>query len=610
MEEQVGALWHRIITRAADTRYPKAAVKLEEIGKTAGIFFRALGGDAGLDLKSASQTEHGARRTLLQRIAGSGQKTELTWQDDETLHLPAVIDYFPERALNRDLYLWLVALAAADDGTIPSWFARNQRAARKVLDEFPGLNAKYRRLVDATLALRPDPGKLPADEAVQEQAIRAALLDPGSVDALPRAARPAQPVPLWLHPNPPHAAASPSAAAAAQQQEAGGSSQVSGDKRKRKAERAESPESKNPFIMLFRAESIFSWAEYVKVNRDTEEEEDEDNARKAAEDIDVMSVTRDGKRTAKGFRFDLDLPSEELDDTPLGEGILQPEWHYRKHVLLPGHVCVQPMTAARAEPCGLPPHLRNTAKRLRNQFQALTPARIWLKGQDDGAELDLDACLEFSAERVSGAPARERGMYRDCRIRDRDMSCLLLADLSLSTDAWISNDARVIDIIRDSLFLFAEALTATGDGFAMLGFSSLKRNVRLHVLKGFDDKYDAEARGRIAAIKPGYYTRMGAAIRYGATLLSAQRSAQRLLLILTDGKPNDLDQYEGRYGAEDTRMALIEARRQGLQPFCVTIDQEAGDYLPHLFGPAGYVVIHKPADLPKELPLLYAQMTR
>jgi nitric oxide reductase NorD protein len=268
------------------------------------------------------------------------------------------------------------------------------------------------------------------------------------------------------------------------------------------------------------------------------------------------------------------------------------------------------MTAARAEPCGLPPHLRNTAKRLRNQFQALTPARIWLKGQDDGAELDLDACLEFSAERVSGAPARERGMYRDCRIRDRDMSCLLLADLSLSTDAWISNDARVIDIIRDSLFLFAEALTATGDGFAMLGFSSLKRNVRLHVLKGFDDKYDAEARGRIAAIKPGYYTRMGAAIRYGATLLSAQRSAQRLLLILTDGKPNDLDQYEGRYGAEDTRMALIEARRQGLQPFCVTIDQEAGDYLPHLFGPAGYVVIHKPADLPKELPLLYAQMTR
>jgi nitric oxide reductase NorD protein len=82
------------------------------------------------------------------------------------------------------------------------------------------------------------------------------------------------------------------------------------------------------------------------------------------------------------------------------------------------------------------------------------------------------------------------------------------------------------------------------------------------------------------------------------------------LLLLTDGKPNDLDLYEGRYGIEDTRMALIEARRQGLQPFCVTIDQKAGDYLPHLFGSGAYVVIRKPSDLPRELPLLYARLTQ
>jgi nitric oxide reductase NorD protein len=103
---------------------------------------------------------------------------------------------------------------------------------------------------------------------------------------------------------------------------------------------------------------------------------------------------------------------------------------------------------------------------------------------------------------------------------------------------------------------------------------------------------------------------MGAAIRHATTLLNAQPQRQRLLLLLTDGKPNDLDRYEGRYGIEDTRMALHEARQLGLRPFCVTIDSEANEYLPHLFGAGGFAVIRKPEDLPKELPLLYAQMTR
>jgi len=83
----------------------------------------------------------------------------------------------------------------------------------------------------------------------------------------------------------------------------------------------------------------------------------------------------------------------------------------------------------------------------------------------------------------------------------------------------------------------------------------------------------------------------------------------RLLLILTDGKPNDIDHYEGRYGIEDTRAAVIEARQRGLRPFCVTIDREGEAYLPHLFGPAGFTIIRKPDELPRQLPLLYAQLT-
>ena len=269
------------------------------------------------------------------------------------------------------------------------------------------------------------------------------------------------------------------------------------------------------------------------------------------------------------------------------------------------------MVAHQAAPCALPAPLRRTARRLRNHFQALAPTRSWLKAQPDGEELDLDAWVQHESDRHLGHPAAERGLYRAQVNQQRDLACLLLADLSLSTDAYASDHARVIDVIRDSLFLFSEALSATGDRFAMYGFSSLKRShVRFHRLKSFDERYDAEARGRIAAIKPGYYTRMGAAIRHATTLLAKQPNSQRLLLLLTDGKPNDLDQYEGRYGIEDTRVALHEARQLGLRPFCVTIDNEASEYLPHLFGTSGYTVIRKPEELPRELPMLYAQMTR
>ncbi|MEI7842419.1 MAG: VWA domain-containing protein [Gallionellaceae bacterium] len=607
MEEQVGALWHKLITRAADKRYPAEAVTLEQISKMAGILFRAWGGDSGLAVKSATATAHEARRSLLQRIAGSNLKTELTWLDGETLNLPSKIDHFPLRSLNRDLYLWLIALAAAEPNATLPWIKRNQQATLAVLARFPGLATRYARLVEATFAMRPLPQNLPAGEREQEEAIRAALRDPGSVDKFPPARRAPQPVSLWLHPNPPLSGQVTSTGKEPENHE-GGDSKQNDKNRRYLAERVDTPEEKNSFMMYFRAESIFSWAEYIKVNRPTEDDEPPDE--RPAEDLDQLSVAQDGKTTASRLRFDLDLPSAASDDLPLGDGILLPEWHYKKQRMQPAHCRLQPMVASHAEPQPLPAHLSATARRLRSQFQALTPNKIWVKGQFDGTELDLDSCVQFSADRLSGQQARETGLYKAHHYHDRDLACLLLADLSLSTDAYVSDEARVIDVIRDTLFLFSEALTATGDRFAMYGFSSLKReNIRFHILKEFEQKYNDEVRGRIAAIKPGFYTRMGAAIRQASQLLSKQRATQRLLLILTDGKPNDLDQYEGRYGVEDTRVAIHEARQMGLRPFCVTIDEKGSSYLPHLFGVNGYVVIHKPTQLPKELPLLYAQLT-
>ena len=609
MEEFVGKLWHAWATKAAGGNHPEATVTLKEVEKTAGIVFRAWGGDPGLKVAAATTGTHGARRRLMQRIAGSGERATQARLDFETLRLPPEISTFPEKQLNRDLYLWLAALAACDDSPDQPWHLRNQQATLNALERFPGLEARYTRLVEAHIAARIAPEAMRDDEATQEHALRQALRNPGSVELFPplyrRESHPPQPIPLWL------TASTTSAARGnmghGDSPPAEGSSTTT-ENPAHKAEEVKKPKNESPFLLMFRAESLLSWGEYVRVNR-AFDEDDDPNA-EAAKDMDQLSITRDAQTRLSRVKFDLDLPSAAVDDTPIGDGLPLPEWDYRTNTLQPDHCRLQPMIARDAEPAELPESLGKTARHLRQQFAALAPARRWLKAQQDGPELDLDNCVRNIADRACGQTP-DQGAYLAQARCERDLACLLLADLSLSTDNWVSDSHRIIDVIRDSLLLFAEAMSATGDRFGLYGFSSLKRsNIRFHLIKDFSKRYDAHARGRILALKPGYYTRMGTAIRQASRILVEQPASRRLLLLISDGKPNDLDHYDSRYGIEDTRMAIHEARRMGLHPFCVTIDREGGEYLPYLFGPAGFTVIRKPEDLPSRLPLLYAQLTR
>ena len=611
MEEWVGQLWHRAITRAARCEYPEAAVRLDEIRRPAAVLFRALGGDGGLRVETANETAPTARRKLLDRIAGTGKQVSLAWRDNDTLRLPASIAWYAERDLNRQLYLWLAALATRGGQYGGDWLQQNAAAAAELLTVHPGLARRYHTLVAQHLQQRPDIHSLKADEALQEQMIRQALLDPASVSGPLVAARVApQPVPLWLHPEPPiQQQAQPAGSDDDEDDETDDqhSEQVDTDKRRR-GERVEAPDGRDG-LLAFRLESLFTRAEYVAVDRTTEENEDED-AQSALEDMDVVSVASDHKRVAARLRFDLDLPPEDNDDLYLGEGLPLPEWDYRQQLLQPDYCRLQPMLARVAGPCGVPAHLQVKARRLRRLFEAFKPRRRWLNGQADGSELDLNALIDYSTDRLRGIRSADANLYRRFHNAERDLSCLLLADLSLSTDAYVSNEQRIIDVVRDSLFLFSEALQATGDRFAMYGFSSRRRNhVRFNTLKAFEEPCNDAVRGRIQAIRPGYYTRMGAAIRYSTQLLGKEVSSEKLLLILTDGKPNDLDKYEGRYGIEDTRMAVREAAKLGIRPFCVTIDEKARDYLPYLFGSKSYMLLRNAGELPAKLPLLYAQLT-
>lgn len=610
MEEHVGVVWHRLVTKVASQEFPDASVRLDDSLGELGVLYRALGGDPGRRITPAQPTDYASHRNLSQRLAGTGKKAELGWQDAKALRLPGHIAAFPTAELNFQCYLWLVALAPHWAIRRDHWLQDASRAVKAALHAIPGLRPIYQRLVKQLLKQRPKHDHLPADYRDCELAVRAALADPeyaGSVHAdcavLPL------PVPVWLHLDPPPCDESSSPRAP---DEAGSPNAPNADTREQtdseqhhQGERVDEPDEKSG-LLAFRLESLFSWSEYVKVDR-TADEAESDDALRAARDMDRISVSRGKTGSKTRLKLDLDLPPEADDETLLTGKVLLPEWDWKRKTLVDDHVCVKELCPSDREGGELPEHLWSVARRLRAQFEALRPHRVRVNRQVDGEDIDLDAWLAWQVDRRRHQAGADQALYTSQQSIRRSLSCLLLVDLSMSTDAHLDDEHRVIDVIRDSAVLFHESLTACGDRHAINGFSSRRRDhVQIHQLKGFSP---ACVRDRLQSMQPGYYTRMGAAIRHASKALSEEKSEQRLLLILSDGKPNDLDRYEGRYGIEDTRQAVREARDSGLTTFCVTVDKAANAYLPYLFGPNGYAMVRHAADLPIRLPQLYLELT-
>jgi nitric oxide reductase NorD protein len=238
---------------------------------------------------------------------------------------------------------------------------------------------------------------------------------------------------------------------------------------------------------------------------------------------------------------------------------------------------------------------------IRRRFETLRAQRTVLRRQLDGEEIDLDACIDALADVRAGAASPER-LYQRLPPAQRDIAAVLLIDVSGSTDGWVSAHRRIIDVEREALLLVCVALQDLGEPYAVQAFSGEgPHNVTVRPLKKFEEQFDDEIALRIAAVEPERYTRAGAAIRHATAQLMRRSAGHRLLMLLSDGKPNDVDHYEGRFGVEDMRQAVLEARTQGIHPFCLTIDRQAPDYVPHVFGAHHYAMLPRSELLPTVL---------
>jgi nitric oxide reductase NorD protein len=248
------------------------------------------------------------------------------------------------------------------------------------------------------------------------------------------------------------------------------------------------------------------------------------------------------------------------------------------------------------------------SRRLRSQFEQLRVRRQTSRRQFSGDALDLAALTDALVDRRMGRSPDER-VYERTQANRRTLAIGVLADVSGSTGNQLEDGARIIDLEKQALLMAHHALEAVGDPYAMFAFASLgAHDVQVLTVKGFEE-HGSVARPRIHALQPDQNTRLGAAVRHASRVLATQPAANQLLLVITDGRPSDMNYHED-YAVADTRRAILDARNQGTTVFGLAIDFEDHEYLAEIFGTAGYVYVRDPHSLARQLVGSIASMLR
>jgi hypothetical protein len=293
------------------------------------------------------------------------------------------------------------------------------------------------------------------------------------------------------------------------------------------------------------------------------------------------------------------------------------EWDYHIQLHRPDWATVIEVSQGRGDPESMDEILvkhRPIAQRIRHLIDALQPQGIVRRrGFEDGEEIDLNAAVRAMTDIRRGVMPDPRIGIRITR-HVRDLAVVILLDLSESTNEPIDKDDEdgptILSLTRESTGLLAWAIDSIGDAFAVHGFASDGRHdVRYHRFKNFDEPYDDDAKARLAGMTGGLSTRMGAALRHAGWHLNQQPASKRLVLLITDGAPADIDERDPQYLRHDAKKAVEDLAAQGVYTYCLTLDADADRYVARIFGENRYSIVDRVEKLPERLPAVFAALT-
>jgi Mg-chelatase subunit ChlD len=625
-----------------------------------GAACRVIRRDAGGDRPEACELQGQRERLQLLACALSGERLRVQaaegdggWRGDVIL-LPARLSFAGSVAANLAAYVLRVAWSCTSRRlgfgceesdpflrALRTWLAAAATRAA-LLETLPGAVDAEAAAAAAALAARPAPPRAAAGAALEglarlrlgadpeglaallpapalAWAIAAHAARPATPDALqaavpalwaalpPRGRRAAAPsaVPLWGWLLP---AATPSTAARrppATDQDAG--ALPSGSERPARPREAleeiahpEDPLGENPLVHSF--EKVHTLEQYTGGRKRIDASDEMAAHGDALDELDLRRVVRSSRPTASVYQADAlfaDGAGDVADGAPVG-GVPYDEWDEAGRTYRRAWCLVRPsVPATRPGAVEFVRAVRMRQRRhiesLRAVFERAEAARSWRLRQPDGPDIDVDAVIDRYARLRAGHCACDR-LYAARRRHSRDVAVLVLLDASLSTDGWVAN-RRVMDVEQESVVVLGEALSGLYDEVALAAFhSQTRRDCRFLALKGFREPWE-RGYGRLWAVEPSGYTRIGPALRHATELLLRTRSRKRLLLLVSDGKPTDLDRYEGRYGIADIRQAVREAEALAVETVALAVDHRARLYLPRMFGAGRFAILPSPAHL-------------
>lgn len=366
------------------------------------------------------------------------------------------------------------------------------------------------------------------------------------------------------------------------------------------------------YVMTHNFEKVETADEFNGSWRDFDGEDELEDHQDAVDELNMKFTVRVDDAAHSVYQADFienTTISESAEVDEKGFHVKYDEWDFSKRIYKEIFCKVYPLTQLKTDAH----YYKNTIAKntttlvgLRKMLANVNNKLQQLHRQTQGNEFDIDAVTDLLVDIHSKRTPSER-IYISNRKKEKDLSILLLLDISLSSDGYADGN-RVIDVEKEVSILFGEILNEFNIDFSINCFYSKTRNYSSYMtLKGFDEDWN-KAKYKIGAIEPQGYTRIGAALRHSGAMLDKRSTKNKWVILISDGKPNDFDKYEGKYGINDVRQALRELHERQIKSYALAIEKEAKYYLPQMFGQGNHQILTTPRELLQSMVKLYEKI--